>query len=130
MARQWPVTFRWWLCAVATHGVHFLEGHAERVVVVGVGRGGVAGRIGLDPLDAVLDQLADRRAGLVGAVDQQDQPSMPSLRKSGFQSISPPTPQISRPLAASRGPGIRSSSIAFLSQTSMLYRLPPLRAAV
>ena len=32
-------------------------------------------------------------------------PSMPILRKSGFQSISPPTPQISRPLAASRGPG-------------------------
>ena len=39
---------------------------------------------------------------------------MPILRKSGFQSISPPTPQISRPLEASRGPGIRSSSIAFL----------------
>ena len=30
---------------------------------------------------------------------------MPILRKSGFQSISPPTPQISRPLAARRGPG-------------------------
>ena len=53
---------------------------------------------------------------------------MPSLRCSGFQSISPPAPQISRPLAASRGPGMRSSSIAFLSQTSMLCRLPPLRA--
>ena len=34
-------------------------------------------------------------------------PSMPILRKSGFQSINPPTPQISRPLAASRGPGIK-----------------------
>ena len=39
-------------------GVHLLERHAQRVVVVGVGRGGVAGGIGLDPLDAVLDQLA------------------------------------------------------------------------
>ena len=55
---------------------------------------------------------------------------MPILRKSGFQSISPPTPQISRPLAASRGPGTMSFSIAFFSQTSMLNRLPPLRAAV
>ena len=55
---------------------------------------------------------------------------MPSLRWSGFQSISPPAPQISRPLAASRGPGIKSSSIAFLSQTSILCKLPPLRGRV
>ena len=32
---------------------------------------------------------------------------MPILRKSGFQSIRPPTPQISRPLAARRGPGMQ-----------------------
>ena len=55
---------------------------------------------------------------------------MPILRKSGFQSIRPPTPQISRPLAASRGPGIKSLSIAFFSHTSTLNRLPPLRADV
>jgi hypothetical protein len=54
-------------------GVHLVERHAERVVVVGVGGGGVAGGVGLDPLDAVLDQLAHRGAGLVGAVDQQHQ---------------------------------------------------------
>ena len=45
--------------------VHLLEGHAERVVVVGVGRGGVAGGVGLDPLDAVLDQLAHGGARVV-----------------------------------------------------------------
>ena len=45
-------------------GVHFVEGHAKRVVVVDVGRGGVAGRIGLDPLDAVLDQFAHGRRAL------------------------------------------------------------------
>ena len=112
-------------------GGHLLEGHAERVMVGGVGRGGVAGGIGLDPLDAVLDQLAHGRAGLVGAVDQAGSgPPCRASRCSGFQSIRPPAPQISRPLAARRGPGIRSSSIAFLSQTSMLCRLPPLRAAV
>ena len=55
---------------------------------------------------------------------------MPILRKSGFQSISPPTPQISRPLEAIRGPSSVSSSIAFFSQKSMLNKLPPLRAAV
>ena len=55
---------------------------------------------------------------------------MPILRKSGFQSINPPTPQISRPLVAMRGPGIRSDSIAFFNQTSILNRLPPLRADV
>jgi hypothetical protein len=54
-------------------GVHLVEGHAQRVVVVRVGGGRVAGRVGLDPLDAVLDQLADGAAGLGGAVDQQDQ---------------------------------------------------------
>ena len=40
------------------------------------------------------------------------------------------TPQISRPLAASRGPGRRSSSMAFFIHTSMLWRQPPLRAEV
>ena len=54
-------------------GRHLVEGHAERVVVGTVGRGGVAGRVGLDPLDAVLDELADRGAALDRAVDQQDQ---------------------------------------------------------
>ena len=54
-------------------GRHLLEGHAERVMVGGVGRGRVAGGIGLDPLDAVLDELAHGPAALVGPVDQQDQ---------------------------------------------------------
>ena len=54
-------------------GRHLLEGHAERVMVGGVGRGGVAGGVGLDPFDAVLDQLAHGPAALVGAVDQEDQ---------------------------------------------------------
>ena len=77
------MTFRPWLWAVATHGVHLLEGHAQRVMVVGVGRGGVAGRIGLDPLDAVLDQLAHGGPGLVGAVDQQHQPLHADLAEVG-----------------------------------------------
>ena len=54
-------------------GRHLLEGHAERVVVGRVGRGRVAGGIGLDPLDAILDELAHGPASLVGAVDQEDQ---------------------------------------------------------
>ncbi len=54
-------------------GRHFVEGHAERVVVGRIGRGGIAGGVGLDPLDAVLDQLADGRAALVRSVDQEDQ---------------------------------------------------------
>ena len=83
VARQWPVTFRPWLCAVATHGVHLLEGHAQRVVVVGVRRGGVAGRVGLDPLDAVLDQLAHGGPRLVGAVDEQHQPLHADLAEVG-----------------------------------------------
>ena len=83
VARQWPVTFSLWLWAVGHDGVHLLERHAERVVVVGVGRGGVAGGIGLHPLDAVLDQLAHGRAGLVRAVDQQHQPLHADLAEVG-----------------------------------------------
>ena len=111
-------------------GRHFIEGHAKRMVVGRVGRGRVAGGISLDPLDAILDELAHGPAPSSGPLIRRIRPSMPSFKCSGFQSISPPAPQISRPLAASRGPGIRSSSIAFLSQTSILCRLPPLRAAV
>ena len=47
------------------HRVHLLERHAQRVMVVDVRARRVAGRIGLHPLDAVLHQLAHRRAGLV-----------------------------------------------------------------
>jgi len=52
--------------------------------------------------------------GLVGPVDQQDQALHAELEVLGFQSISPPAPQISRPLAASEGRGPGPSSIAFL----------------
>ena len=65
------------------HGVHLVERHAQRVMVVGVGRGGVAGGIGLDPLDAVLDQLAHGAAAFVGAVDQQHQPFHADLAEVG-----------------------------------------------
>src|SRR6516162_4113159 len=41
-------------------GVHLVKGHAQGVVVVGIGGGGVAGGVGLDPLDAVLDESAHR----------------------------------------------------------------------
>ena len=44
--------------------------------------------------------------------------------------VAPPTPQISLPLAASRGPTAISFSMAFFSHTSILNRLPPLRAAL
>ena len=37
--------------------------------------------------------------------------------------------QVGRPLGARRGPGMRSSSMAFCSQTSTLKRHPPERAA-
>ena len=87
------------------HRRHLLEGHAQRVMVGGVGRGGIAGGVGLDPLHPILHQLADGGAGLDGPLTRRISPSMPSFRCSAFQSISPPAPQISRPLAARRGPG-------------------------
>ncbi len=84
VARQWPVTLSRWLWAVLDDGVHLLEGHAQRVMVVGVGRGGVAGGIGLHPFDAVLDELADRAARLVGTVDQQHEAFHADLAKVGI----------------------------------------------
>ena len=56
------------------HGAHLLERHAKGVVIVDVGGGGVAGGVGLHPLDAILDELPDRGAGLVGAVDEEHEP--------------------------------------------------------
>ena len=54
--------------------VHFFERHAQGVVVVGVGRGGIPCGIRLDPFHAVLHQFANCRASFVGATDQQNQP--------------------------------------------------------
>jgi len=54
--------------------VHLLERHAERVVIVRIGRGGVAGRISFDPLDAVFHELAHRGTRFMRAVDDQHQP--------------------------------------------------------
>jgi hypothetical protein len=65
-------------------GVHFFERHAQRVVVVRVGRGGVAGGVRLDPFHAVLHELANRRASLVGSADQQDQPFHADLAELGI----------------------------------------------
>ena len=45
------------------HGGHLVEGHAKRVMVGRIGRSGVAGGVGLDPFDAVLDELADGACG-------------------------------------------------------------------
>ena len=59
-------------------------------MIGGVGGGGVAGRIGLDPLDAVLDQLADGPAGFDRSVDQQDQAFHPQLEMVGVPVHQPP----------------------------------------
>ena len=66
----------------ANDGLHFFEGHAQRVLVVPFMGGGVAGRIGLYPFHAVLNQRRRTAArGFVGTVDEQRaRPSMPTLR--------------------------------------------------
>jgi hypothetical protein len=56
------------------HGMHLLKCHAERVMVVRIGRGRIAGRVGLDPFDAVLDKLSHGGARLLRTVNEQDQP--------------------------------------------------------
>jgi len=55
------------------NGMHFFKGHAERVVVVGVGCGGITCRIGFYPFDSVLHQFADGSAGFCGTIDEQDE---------------------------------------------------------
>ena len=55
------------------HGVHFFKCHAQGMVIVGIGRGCIAGRIGFDPLDPIFDQRSDRFAGIFDSVDDKDQ---------------------------------------------------------
>src|SRR5262245_34945834 len=52
-------------------------------MVVRVGRGGVAGRIGLHPLDAVLHELPHGAAALVRAVDDEHDAFHPDLPELG-----------------------------------------------
>jgi hypothetical protein len=79
-----PRDFHAVVVRLVDHRVHLLECHAQRVVVVRVGRRGVAGRIGLDPLDAILDELAHGAAAFIGAVDQQHQALHADLAKIGI----------------------------------------------
>ena len=65
------------------HRRHLLEGHAQRVMIGGVGRGGIAGGVGLDPLHAILHQLADGGTAFDRAVDQEDQPLHAQLQVLG-----------------------------------------------
>ena len=62
---------------------HLLERHRERVLVVAAGCCGVAGRIGLQPLGAVLDETAGGTARLVGTVDDDDHALHPDLAELG-----------------------------------------------
>ena len=96
------------------HGVHLLERHAQRVVVVGVGRRGVARGIGLHPFDAILDQLADRAATFVRPVDQQHQPLHADLAKVGVPIHQAADAANLATAGRQSRAGSRSSSIALL----------------
>ena len=65
------------------HGVHFVERHAQRVVVVDIGRGRIAGGIRLDPLHSVLNERAHGLPRIVGAVDDEHQPFHADLAELG-----------------------------------------------
>lgn len=65
-------------------GVHFIEGHAEGVVIVGIGSGGVSGGVGFDPFDAILDEFADCGTGFVGSVDEEDESFHADLAEVGI----------------------------------------------
>lgn len=54
--------------------LHFFQCHAKRVMVVDVRRSRIAGRIRLDPLDAVFDKGSYGFAGIILAVDDEDEP--------------------------------------------------------
>ena len=62
---------------------HLSVGHRQRVLIVGAGRRGIARRVGLQPVGAVLHQPASRRAGLVGTVDDEDHALHPDLAELG-----------------------------------------------
>ena len=55
------------------HSIHFLEGHAERVVIIRVWRSGIAGGISFHPLDAVLYQSPNGGACFLDSVDDEDE---------------------------------------------------------
>ncbi len=112
------------------HRVHFVEGHAQRVMVVDIGGGGIAGGVRFDPFDTILDERSNRFAGVLLAVDDEDQPLHADLAEVGV----PVHQAAGRADFAARGgqprAGMRSCSIACLSHTSTLNRHPPDRAAV
>ena len=64
-------------------GVHLLEGHAQRVMVVLIGPCGIAGRIRLHPLDAVLHQRTHGLARVLHAVDAEHKPVHADLAEVG-----------------------------------------------
>src|SRR6266850_455794 len=54
--------------------MHLFEGHAERMMIVRIGSGSVARRIGFHPFDSIFDQLPNGATAVIGPIDDENQP--------------------------------------------------------